>query len=42
MLEAGQQAPDFDLIAVNGRRVTLRGQLEHGQNVLLVFMRYLG
>lgn len=41
-LKAGDTAPDFKLVAVDGQPVSLSGILGGTRQVLLVFLRHLG
>jgi peroxiredoxin len=41
-LKPKTKAPDFTLMIVEGKQITLSEALQSGQNVLLVFLRHLG
>lgn len=40
--EPGQPAPDFSLITVEGKTITLHDLLQTRQPIVLVFLRHLG
>lgn len=42
MMRIGQLAPGFSATTLDGRTRTLEQLLDHGGNVLLVFLRHTG
>lgn len=41
-ISEGDKAPDFNLVLVNGKHISLRDLVNTKQTILLVFLRHLG